>query len=498
MSEKRAREEPVGAREEPAVGAPVAAGPSMHIAKVNTLNNYFAPVTIQKVPVKDAAAQTEPPKKKQKAEPKPPPKKREKYMTKAELACLRLPKTDINLSFSDFASACVAVVGGACFAYHAKGSPLAGKGEKLRGGIAQAAAARLFGLEGYDVRPPPSDEKCVNGANRGAKRATYDFGIEEGGKLLKIEHKSARMVYDPSLQRWRLQFQNVKKEASDRVVLCFEGHDALRFWWWDGKSYYSKNGKNEKAKGGAVKVDASWKQPSFDAAHDQLVRKMDEAFERIGEVRLDDPAYADVLKMTTKTADAYDEAPLAALSSNARGDALEVLIRQVLDALGEVTADADGGVDCAGKKLGKRRTTSDFKLREERCEGKSSLMCWNKRDRCFQLKFQGVKAGLHDRLFLAFMTPEAVHVFEYAGDRGRGAQGVATDASGETIKFSAIGGKGGSRTWQAAERDLLKKIHYFNSRERGRYLARVAFAPGDAERVMDIGAEKGNFVDPEE
>lgn len=63
----------------------------------NTINNYFAPA-----PRQDAAAQTEPSKKKQKAEPKPPPKPAEK------------------LQFGDFLEACVAAVGGACFAYHTR------------------------------------------------------------------------------------------------------------------------------------------------------------------------------------------------------------------------------------------------------------------------------------------------------------------------------------------------------------------------------------------
>jgi hypothetical protein len=493
MSEKRAREEP-------AVGAPVAAGPSVvnNTTFKGPINLYFAPVTVQKIPVKDAAAQTEPPKKKQKAEPKPPPKPKMNRISKQELACKPLPKPGEKLQFGDFVEPCVAAVGGACFAYHAKGSPLAGKGEQLRGEIAQAAAARLLELQGRKVVPPPSDEKRVNGANRGAHSATYDFGIEEGGKLLKIEHKSARMVYIPSDQRWKLDFVNVKKGASDGVVLCFEGHDALRFWWWDGETGYSTNGKKEDASGGCVFVRASRSQPSFDAAHDQLVAKMDAAFERIGEVRLDDAAYSDVLRMTTKGADAYDEAPLAALSGSARGTALEVLVRQVLEALGKPTADADGGVDCAGNKLAKCRTTSDFKVGDKRCEAKSSLMSWVKANRYFEINFACVKAGLHDRLFLAFMTPEAVHVFEYAGDRGRCKVGVATEAKGETIVFTANGGKHGSRTWQAAERDLLRKIHHYNSKKRGRYLARVAFAPGDAERVMRLGAEKGDFFDTEE
>ena len=97
-----------------------------------------------------------------------------------------------------------------------------------------------------------------------------------------------------------------------------------------------------------------------------------------------------------------------------------------------------------------------------------------------------------------FLVLPSGSVFEYAGDRGRGKKGVATDANGETITFSAVRGKGGSRTWQAAERDLLRKIHFHNSKKRGRYLARVAFAPGDAERVMQLGAEKGDFFDIEE
>ena len=491
MSEKRCRDD------ELAVGAPVAAGPSpaYTIHKVNTINNYFAPATTQKIAVQDAAVQTEPHRKKQKAEPKP----KLGRVSKQELACKAVPKPESKLQFGDFVESCVAAVGGACFAYHAKRSPLAGIGERLRGDIAQVAAARLLEQQGRDVRPPPYDEKCVNGRNRGANSASYDFGIEKGGELLKIEHKSARMGYESSKERWKLKFENVKKGASDGVVLCFEGHDALRFWWWDGETGYSKTGKKEEASGGQVIVCASCKQPSFDAAHTQLVAKMDAAFERIGEVRLDDPAYSGVLSATTKGADAYDEAPLAALSGGARGTALEVLVRRVLEALGGETADADGGVDCAGKKLARGRTTSDFKLRDERCEVKSALMCWNKPTRRFELEFWCVKKSLHDRLFLAFMTPEAVHIFEYAGGRGRSTKGVATEPDGETIKFTANGGKHGSRTWQAAERDLLKKIHYYNNKRRGgRYLACVAFAPGDAERVMRLGAEKGDFFDAEE
>ena len=101
-----------------------------------------------------------------------------------------------------------------------------------------------------------------------------------------------------------------------------------------------------------------------------------------------------------------------------------------------------------------------------------------------------------ERAMAGLRRPEsslkAAHVSEVTG------AGRPVERLGHVNDFTALGGKGGSRTWEDAERDLLKKIHHFNNRERGRYLARVAFAPGDAERVMDIGAEKGNFIDPEE
>ena len=485
-------EAPVEA-EVPAVGAPVPAGPSTvnNITK-NTIYNYFAPVSNYQAPTTSTSTQTE---------SAPPPKKQKKedrtHLRGSTLACKLLPKAETHLDFVDFLEECIEDVGGACFAYHSKGSPIAEKGQKLRGTIAEKVAIRMFEKRGYDVSMPPSDELRVNGAKRGETQSTHDFVIKEGGEEKRMEVKNSRMVYTPGDQTWKLNFKNVKKENHDSLVLSFEGYDSLRFYKWDGMTGYSTTGKSEESTGGQVAICASWHQPSFEDAHKQLVYKMRSNFEFLGKVSFTRPSYNDIFSMSTIGEDAYEGAPLASLSGCARGKALERLVRCVLEKTGEKTEEAEGGRDCSGCKLGKDKTTSDFKVGGKRGEAKSSIMGWNKHMRRFEIKFCNVKSSLHDRLFLAFMTPSCVHIFEYYGERGKIKNGVSTEAKGETIMFRARSGKKGAKTWKEAEKDILRKIKFYGGKKT-KYVAKVAFGEGDAERVMEIGAEKGNFGGDEE
>lgn len=477
--------------EVPAVGAPVSAGPSFPNNK-GTIYNYFAPVSNYQAPTQTASTQTE---------SAPPPKKQKKedrtQLRGSTLACKFLPKAETHLDFGDFIEECIEDVGGACFAYHSKGSPIAGKGGKVRGMIAEKVAIHFFKKKGYDVSMPPSDELRVNGAKRGGNSATHDFVIKDGGEEKRMEVKNSRMTYRPADQTWKLEFKAVKKENHDSLVLCFEAYDSLRFYQWDGETGYSTNGKGEGSTGGQVIIYASYHQPSFENAHKQLVDKMRSNFEFLGKVSFTHPSYKDIFSMSTIGEDVYEGAPLASLSHCARGKALERLVRCVLEETGEKTEEAEGGKDCSGKKLGKNSTTSDFKVGGKRGEAKSSIMTWNKKDRCFKINFAAVKSSLHDRLFLSFMTPTHVHIFEYCGERGKTKNGVSTEARGETIEFTAGGGDTGAKTWKGAENHILKKIKY-GWGEGGRYVARVAFGEGDAERVMEIGAEKMNFGGDEE
>jgi hypothetical protein len=81
------------------------------------------------------------------------------------------------------------------------------------------------------------------------------------------------------------------------------------------------------------------------------------------------------------------------------------------------------------------------------------------------------------------MTPRGVHVFEN-NSKALYTTGKETEATGYNITFTAPGGKKGYNVPTAAERYLLKNLHWLKLP----YLGFLAFQEGDAERVMERGA----------
>ena len=66
----------------------------------------------------------------------------------------------------------------------------------------------------------------------------------------------------------------------------------------------------------------------------------------------------------TKTADSYENVPLATLSPKERGDLLEKAVRYdvVEETTGEKTYDPDPGETITGKKRGRNQAECDFYL----------------------------------------------------------------------------------------------------------------------------------------
>ena len=233
-------------------------------------------------------------------------------------------------------------------------------------------------------------------------------------------------------------------------------------------------------------VCASWHQPDALVAHKQLVDKMEEKGNTLLKfVPYDDPDYVDVWTMQTRTDEYYEGVPLATLSCNARGNALEAIVRAfVARYLERTVADAPITQNVTGSSRGKNSTSCDLLVDGKRAEVKSCMMSWDKKDGCFRLQFEAVKPAEHDVLYLAWMTPRGVHIFEHKGDAGLGARGKETKATGYDIKFAAPGGKAGLKVPAAAERFLLKNLHWLKLP----YLGFLEFKSGDAERVMERGA----------
>jgi len=221
-------------------------------------------------------------------------------------------------------------------------------------------------------------------------------------------------------------------------------------------------------------------------AHDQLVAKMETKGNTLLKfVPYDEPDYADVWTMRTRTDEYYEGVPLATLSSKARGDALEAIVRDfVARYLERTVADAPITQNVAGSSRGKNSTSCDLLVDGKRAEVKSCMMSWNKSLERFGLQFEAVKPDAYDVLYLAWMTPRGVHIFEHKGDAGLSKNGTRTKARGYNINFTAPGGKAGYKVPAAAERYLLKNLHW----NKLPYHGFLEFQEGDAERVMERGA----------
>lgn len=374
-------------------------------------------------------------------------------------------------------------------AYAHFGSPLAGKGGKLRGDISEAMVRSFYSKSrGYEVSDAPK-ETASDGKKKAKGNASFDFvAKKDGGVELKVEAKNARLCFNTHNQRWELHFEKVKLDKSDRVLLAVELPHELRVFEWDmdAKPGYSTHGKAEEEEGGTIVVCGARNQLNFEEAMKTLLDKMEgQGNEHIGTIPLADPDYKDLVETKTRTSKMYEGVLFADLNQKARGVALENLARAYLASLGMNVEDADGGLCVNGSKLGKNRTEYDFKVDGEAAEVKSCQMSWNKHKQRWRLKFADVKRHLHERLFLVWMTKGRIHMIEYFGDKGSLQDGEKPTANGKEIVFTAPGGKKGCRVWTDAEKFLLKNIKH----DGARYLACITHTTKDAERVSTLCAE---------
>jgi hypothetical protein len=402
------------------------------------------------------------------------------------------PRPSGRASFADFIDAALDGVGDACFEYVRRETPLATKSPILRGAIVEEVVKRFYAQElGADVFDAEAST-CVNGNARGKGSERYDFQTRStnGNGVItdrRVEVKNARMAFRKSQRMWTLKFDAVKMAEHDELVLSFEGFDGLRLYKWKGGNMATQ-GKCTEAQGNCICVCASRSQPDPVAAHAQLVREMAERNDLVKFVAYADPGYTDLWTRTTRTASVYETVPMGTLSYKARGAMIENVVRAFMCRHHTIT-DAPGSSRVNGTARGKNTTTCDFLMDGERTEVKSSLLLWDKCRKGFKLQFSKIKPELHDRLLLAWMTPDGIHIFEHDGVSGMSTSGTSTKAMGKNIYMFAPGGRTGYTVPSAAERFLLKQFAWWGPRNK--YVAFIAFAEGDAERLLELGKQRG-------
>ena len=136
----------------------------------------------------------------------------------------------------------------------------------------------------------------------------------------------------------------------------------------------------------------------------------------------------------TITHAAYVGVPLGDLSSKARGDVLEGVVRRVLEQrAGKAATDAAAGATVAGRKRGRNSAPYDFALSGRRVEVKSAQLAWNTHKRYWEAVWQNIKPDAHDDLYLALYTPSGVYIHLHNGVHGVSTQGKEQAANGGRV-----------------------------------------------------------------
>ncbi len=388
-------------------------------------------------------------------------------------------KSDHNIMFADVVTSGLDMLTSQVFEYHKRNTPLAHKDCSIRGYIAEEVVKRALSLQGKTI-VTAEKSLCVNGVQRGNGMESYDFGVQNSSGTRRFEVKNARMSYAPSMERWQLNFQGIKPNEFDELILCFEGFDGLRLYKWCG-TMLSRNGTLQDSTGFNVIVSSSKHEPDSTIAHSRIVSKLVETGNTfIAFIDYYDPVYKDLWNISTKSQSVYNDVPLGSLSSAARGSVIEGIVRNVVrNVLQHECSDAEKTKRVNGDSRGMYDTAYDFTDGDKKAEVKSCLMTWDKSRRGYSIIFKNIKRNNFDILYLAWMTPKGIHIFVHDGKSGLTDTGKSTSSRGNSIKFQSPRGRKGYQLWSASESYLLRRFRSVNLP----YIAFVEFAPGDCQLV---------------
>lgn len=172
----------------------------------------------------------------------------------------------------------------------------------------------------------------------------------------------------------------------------------------------------------------------------------------------------------TLTSSVFQGKPLAAITPKRRGDILARIVRSVDSDMhpNSHISDAIPGVDVNGFRRGRANAEYDWVRDTFRIECKSAQLQWDKYNACWRFCFQAIKRSLFDELYLAFYTPQHVHIYRHDLNMGFGRTGKHVAEVGFQIQFA---GPRQEQSWDAAL---------------GRILAKIDSPANDCERIADL------------
>lgn len=271
--------------------------------------------------------------------------------------------------------------------YAASNSPMAGKSAALRREIA-AKVVRQY-VEVYQ-----SEHANV----RSSLNAEYDFevldfpdGVDNPLKTTRVLVVNARMTYDQKAQRWSVSFQ-VDKNLFDTVYLVFEGCDDLML--------FDSVCADDADDGGPITIHGHYGLTNPRLAHSALACKMRERYQYMQTFAWNQDEYSPHFATPKQVNDVYKTVPLGTLSDTVLDNVLENVVCNVL------------------RNHFKRRVETSlegeepkFLVNDVSTVNVSSRMSWNTTKKCYELTFNDINSSQFTALYVTFLTPSGIHIF---------------------------------------------------------------------------------------
>jgi len=129
--------------------------------------------------------------------------------------------------------------------------PMGTLSASARGTMIENVVRSVMARLGHTVEGAPTSSN-VNGHARGKNSTTCDFLVD--GE--RTEVKSSLMDWDKTNQRFKLQFEHIKSELHDTLLLAWMTPKSIHIFKHDGVSGMSTNGERTEAEGRKVQMGA--------------------------------------------------------------------------------------------------------------------------------------------------------------------------------------------------------------------------------------------------
>ena len=307
-----------------------------------------------------------------------------------------------------------------------EGCPLIQITPQRRGIVLETVARRSFAKihPGYLVEDPIPGERC-DGKMRALHCAEYDWLFD--GR--RVQCKSAQMCWRASHSLWRIHFCGIHLRSFDDLVLVVYSPSGLHLFTHDGMSRLSNRGVFTAHAGLALSVDSAKGLLDWREAEGVILKKLQQSGQYVTWLKTSNELVGEVLQRHTEQIalklqrDAFAQHPLNHMTPTARGLVFQRVVQEV---------DLLSHPGCLFTGSTAHSSPCDWHRDGLRVECKSSRLTWSRGS--WRCNFDGVKFGKFDCLYLALDSPDALHIFRFAGSKWISSNGLREQAKGKRIR----------------------------------------------------------------